>query len=495
MTGNAKNTPIKSSAFVRVLRSFSIPEDAVKLSAETAVYGIGKFGEGLAALVLIPVLTRAFAPAEYGMWDVTMTFFLLTTMVASLGLEPALAAFYFETREADRKKLVASTSILFRLLSSIVAAVLIVAFAPQISMIIFGSVRQTPYFRIVGVALPFFLAGNIFKLLLRLDFAPAKFNIVGVGYAALFAALAIVLVVNMKMGVSGVLLGILASAICFSVVGGIFTARHFSLRFSAQLLKDMLRFSLPLLPSLFAIWIIDFSDRYFLTRMSTLGQVGIYSVGARISSIIILFSASFQMAWGPFALSIQHEDDAKEKYSRGLFLFVCALLACATAITIFARPILVLLTEPLYYDAEKVIGPLALATVAYGAFLVVNIGLILKKKTLLTSAAISVGAALNLGLNFFLIPRFDIMGAAVATAVSFFVAFLLLYFFAQRHYPIDYKLSRIVGLTLLSICVMAVSSVVRFNSMAVVDFLFRMLLFAGFLFYLLRVCLLRPKKS
>ncbi|NQU07321.1 MAG: oligosaccharide flippase family protein, partial [Candidatus Abyssubacteria bacterium] len=111
-------SPAASGIFTRILQRFSIAGDIIELSADTLSYGMGKAGEGIAALVLIPVLTRALTPIEFGVWDVTMTFFMLTTMVASLGLEPALAAFYFETREPGRKKLIASTSILFRFLFS-----------------------------------------------------------------------------------------------------------------------------------------------------------------------------------------------------------------------------------------------------------------------------------------------------------------------------------------------------------------------------------------
>jgi O-antigen/teichoic acid export membrane protein len=478
----------------RLLQTLSIPDDAVRLSADTLSYGIGKAGEGIAMLVLLPVLTRAFSPAEFGVWDVTMTFFMLTAIAASLGLEPALAAFSFETRESDRRKLIAATAIHFRLISSAALAILILLFAPGISLIIFRTADYATYFRILAVAVPLFSTINIFKQLLRLDFSPWKFNIIGVGYAACYAGLAVFLVTKMKMGVAGVLVGILVSAACFSIVGGAFTARHFSLKFSGPTAKEMLRFGLPLLPSLFACWLIDFSDRYFLTRMATLEQVGIYSVGARISSIVILFSTSFQMAWGPYALSIQHHDDAKERYSRGLLLFVCAALAGATAITIFARPILVVLAQPRYYAAEKVIGLLVLATVAYGAYLVANIGLLITKKTILTSSAIAIGALLNIVLNFLLIPRFGMMGAAVATLAAYSTAFVLLYMVAQKHYPINYRPGRLAGVAILSMCTMAVSSAVRFDT-ALIDFTFRILLFIGYLLLLLRIFIVRTDQA
>lgn len=479
----------------RVLRGLSIPDDVVRLSSDTISYGIGKLGEGVAALVLIPVLTRAFAPAEFGIWDITMTFFLLSATTASLGLEPALAAVYFQTLDEDRKRLTASTSITFRLLSSMAVAVPIFILAPRISAIIFGTSEHAIYFRLIAGAIPFFLAANIFKQLLRLDFAPWRFNIVGAGYAVTYAGLAVFLVLRLKMGVGGVFVGILVSAVIFSLVGGVFAARHFSLQFSGQALKDMLAFGLPLMPLLFASWVIDFSDRYFLSRMASLEEVGIYSVGARISSMIILFSTSFQMAWGPFALSIQHEDDAKDRYSRGLMLYLCAALAGATGIVVFARPILVLLTQPKYYEAGRVIAPLVLSTVAYGAFQIANIGLIITRRIALSSVAIAAGAVLNVGLNFLLIPRFGMMGAAIATLISYLAAFALLYMFAQRHYPVDYRPGRLALLVLFSALLMIISSALRFESSAALDFIFRTLLLAGYLFFVLIFFLPKPVKN
>lgn len=467
-----------------MLERLSVPDDIARLSTDTVYYGIGKGAEALAALVLIPVLTRAFSPAQFGLWDVTMTFFLLTTTVASLALEPALAAFYFQTQQDDHRKLIASTSVHFRLVSSIVVAIPLFALAPHVSRIIFDTPEHAAYFRVVAAAIPFFLMVNVFKQLLRIDFAPGKFNVVAVGHAGVYAALGIFLVTTMQMGVTGILLGMLGAAVCFSFVGAFLASRLVSFEFSGRELRSMLAFGLPLLPSLLAYWVIDFSDRYFLTKLSTLEQVGIYSVGARISSIIILFVTSFQMAWAPVALSFQHRPDAKERYSRGLFFFLVAAFTAATAIVVFARPILVVLTQPKYYGAEKVVALLVLATVAFGAFLIINIGLILTKKTSLTSAAIAAGAVINLVLNYLLIPRFEMIGAAVATLVSYSVAVALLYRFAQRHYPIDYGIARIAGLALLAVGVMLIATVVGFERSVLLDLLLGVLLMAAFLFLL-----------
>jgi O-antigen/teichoic acid export membrane protein len=368
-----------------------------------------------------------------------------------------------------------------------VVALLIYVSAPHISVTIFDTPRHAVYFRIAAVTMPFFLGMGIFKQLLRVSFAPGRFNIVSVGYAILYTLLGIVLVVRMQMGVSGILLAMLAAAAVFALVGAVFTRRFLSPRFSLYTLREMLQFSVPILPSLFACWVMDFSDRYFLTKLSTLEQVGIYSVGARISSMIILLVTSYQMAWAPYALSVQHREDARDRYARGLFLFLLISLAAGTAIVVFGRPILVILTHPRYYGAEKVIGLLVLATVAYGTYLIMNIGLIITKKTSLTSISVGAGAVLNLVLNFALIPRFGMMGAAAATLISYALSVAGIYWFANRVYPIDYRFKRIAKLVALSVAVMFITSVFGFEDSLLLDVVFGIVLFAVFLMCIWRL--------
>jgi len=461
--------------------------EITRLSADTISYGVGKAAEALAAIILIPILTRMLSPAELGLWDISMTFMVLTATVASLGLEPALAAFYFHTQHLDERKAIASSAVQLRLISSLLIAAAVFAGAPAISKIIFATGAHAGLVRLVAGILFCFLFTSIIKQLFRMDFSPAKFNIVAVGNSILYIILAALLVGT--MGVSGVLFGALGAGICFVLVGSLLARGLLSFHFSTFELKGMLAFGIPLLPSLLAYWVIDFSDRYFLTHMASLEQVGIYSVGAKISSIVILFVTSFQMAWAPVALSIQHQPDARKKYAQGMTFFLVASLAAAAAVAIFGKFILVILAQPKYYEAHKVVPPLVLATTAYGAFLIMNISLILTKKTVYTSIAIGAGALLNLLLNFLLIPKFQMMGAAVATLISYLAAGSLLYLFAQRQYSIPYEFSKIIKIAALGAGAIAAGALIQFEASLLLDILFRLALVTGLLVALIRVFL------
>jgi O-antigen/teichoic acid export membrane protein len=484
-----KQKILNSGLLSRILRGVSVPEDIAGLSRDTIYYGFGKAAEALATLILIPVLTRAFTPAQFGLWDVAMTFFMLTTTVASLALEPALAAYYFDTQNADERKIVAATALLSRVFSSIFISIPVFIFSPHISQVIFDTAEYAPYFRALAVTIPFFLALNMLKQMLRIDFAPGKFNIVSIGFAGIYMALGVILVVNMKLGVNGILYAMLVAAVCSAIGGGILASKFLSLDFSAEKMGNLLAFGIPLIPYLLAVWVIDSSSRYFLTKLSTLDQVGIYSVGAKISSIIVLFITSFQMAWAPVALSIQHQPDAKEKYSRALLFFLTVSLTAATALAVFARPVLITLTQPIYYGAEKIIGLLAFALVEYGAFLMVSMGLIIVKRTALASAGLVIGAVVNLLLNYLLIPGFGIVGAAMATFASYSVAAILLYRFTQKYYPVDYKLPRIFKLSALSAGTWVISWFLPFERYMLLDLLSRSLLIFGFMALMRRLAL------
>ena len=478
-----------------LIERLRLPEDVVRLSRDTVLYGFGKVAEAAAMLAPIPALTRAFTPAEFGLWDVIMTFFLLATTAASLALEVSLSASYFEHDDEQSRRTVAATSVFFRLISSGLFALVIYLFAPQISLIIFATAEHAVCFRIVAGALPFFLAISIFKQLLRITFAPWRFNVIAVGHALVYAGIGIFLVLRARQGVNGILFATLIAAACFSVIGATLVWKLIRGKFSLSVVRHMLAFSLPFLPSLFACWIIDFSGRYFLTRFGTLGEVGIYSVGAKISSLIILFTTSFQMAWLPFGLSIQHQSDAKKKYSRVLFFFLVVALTAGTAIVVFAKPILIVLTQPRYYGAEIVIPFLVLATVMYGAYMIINIGLIITRRSSYSSIAIAAGAGVNIALNFLLVPGFGMIGAAVATLVSYTVSTALLYWFARKYYPVDYRIPRIAKLVALAVGTMIVAFFVNFESSMLVDSGFSAVLFAVFLICLHRFFLAAPDEQ
>ena len=106
------------------------------------------------------------------------------------------------------------------------------------------------------------------------------------------------------------------------------------LQFSRELLREMNRFGMPLVPSALALWAINFIDRIFIAHYKGQAEVGVYSVAVRISSAIVFLMIAFRLAWPAFAYSIEDDREAKRTYPFVLtyLLFVCSWISLALGV-------------------------------------------------------------------------------------------------------------------------------------------------------------------
>src|SRR5947209_13926953 len=116
----------------------------------------------------------------------------------------------------------------------------------------------------------------------------------------------------------------------------------------------MNRFGMPLVPSGLALWAINFIDRLFLNTISGAGEPGLYSVGVRISSVIVFLFTAFRTAWPAFAYSISDDKEAKRTYGFVLtyLLFICLWLT--VGLGLLAPWIVHVLVTPQFYRGSGV---------------------------------------------------------------------------------------------------------------------------------------------
>src|SRR5437763_8339672 len=134
----------------------------------------------------------------------------------------------------------------------------------------------------------------------------------------------------------------------------------------------MNRFGMPLVPSAFALWAINFSSRIFIAQYKGQVEVGVFSVAVRISSVIVFLMIAFRLAWPAFAYSIDDDESAKRTYSFVLtyLLFVCCWVSLALG-TLAPWIVHVLApSSPGFYRADEAVGLLAFASTAYAGYTV-----------------------------------------------------------------------------------------------------------------------------
>ena len=207
----------------------------------------------------------------------------------------------------------------------------------------------------------------------------------------------------------------------------------------------MNRFGLPLVPAALALIAVNFSDRFFLVHLASLAEVGLYEIGVRIASAMVLLLTAFRMAWPAFAYSIEDDDEAKRTYAfvlTYLVLVACWLALGARAARAVARAAADAAASST--QGERVVAPLAFGGVAYAAYIVMAIGVGRARRTQFNWVVTGVAALVNVALNLILIPPYGMMGAAVATVAAYVVMFVGMTWYAQRVFPVPYQWRRVL---------------------------------------------------
>ena len=219
----------------------------------------------------------------------------------------------------------------------------------------------------------------------------------------------------------------------------------------------LLRSGMILLPTALAGWALSMSDRLFLGRFVTGTELGYYAIANKMANLVYVALAPVYMAWTPLALAMQHDPDAKRRYISVSRYLVVGVMCVGLGIGIFATEILIILTRPAYLPAAPYVGFLTYVHIFGGFGVVLSTGAMMGKQLFSMSGSVAVGAVINLGLNFLLIPRFGVWGATVSTVISYAAIQAILYVWVQRKYPIDYPMRRMVSALALTFAILVIS--------------------------------------
>jgi O-antigen/teichoic acid export membrane protein len=261
----------------------------------------------------------------------------------------------------------------------------------------------------------------------------------------------LLLVVALEQGPLGVIVGNFTGTLLvyFALLG--YRREQLGLQLDRRLLREMNRFGLPLVPTALFLWTTNFSDRLFLVKLADTEEVGLYSVGVRIASAMVLLLTAFRLAWPAFAFSIEDEREARRTYAYVLTYLVLVTTWVATALTLLSPWIVDWLAAPDFATASTVVGPLAFAAVAFGAYIVVAIGVGRARRTQFNWVVTGAAAAVNVVLNLVLIPPYGMMGAAVATIAAYATMFAGMSWWAQRIYRVPYQWRRVLTAALAGV--------------------------------------------
>ncbi|HUG64852.1 MAG TPA: oligosaccharide flippase family protein [Gaiellaceae bacterium] len=427
----------------------------MRLGKHSAIYGLGGLVSRILAVLLLPLYTRYLSPSDYGKVE---TLIALTTVIGialRMGIHSAFFRFYFDSPEPEARRLVLRTSFWFTMAMATTGLIGGLLLAAPIADVLFGSSDDAELVMLAFVGLWAGMNYEQLTSLFRVEERSTAFVTASLANILLTIGATLLLVVALDKGPLGVIVGnFTGTLIVYAVLIG-YRREQLGLQFDRSLLREMNRFGVPLLPTALFLWVTNFSDRLFLVRLADTTEVGLYSVGVRIASAMVLLLTAFRLAWPAFAYSIDDDSEARRTYAYVLTYLVAFTTWVATALALLSPWIVDWIAAPAFAESSRVVGPLAFSTVAFAAYIVVAIGVGRAKRTQFNWVVTGAAAAVNVALNLLLIPSYGMMGAAIATVAAYSTMFVGMVWWSQRIYPVPYQWRRVVTAAAAGIALVA----------------------------------------
>jgi len=430
------------------------------LTRDSFIYGIGGLVSRFLAVILLPLYTSYVSPGDYGRIEILMSAMAVAVTLLRGGANFGFIRFYFLDKEPDYRRRLVRTVFWAQMAYSTAGLVLCIVLAHDIAGW-FGVTRDGPHLQGSGTSLVIatgvLLWSNVnyaqMTNLFRAEQRSVAFSLATLANIAVTVPLTVILVVVYKEGPLGIIVGNLSGTLVLYVILLAYRHEQLGLEFDRKLLHALNRFGLPLMAAGLALWVTNFGDRLMLSKLldgpHRLTEVGQYALANKISSAMVLLFTAFQIAWPAFAYSIEDENAAKRAYSYVLTYLMFIAAWVAIALSLFAPWMVhVLAQKHGYWPADSAIPALAYSSVFYAGFTVVTIATGRTQRTQFNWVAAALAAALNFGLNLWLIPAYGMLGAAYATLAAYALLMALRTWNAQKMYPVAYQWRRVVVLLL-----------------------------------------------
>lgn len=389
------------------------------LFKDTVLFAISDFASKCITFLLLPLYTSVLTTAEYGQMDLLNNMVNLIYPVLTLAIVEATIRFALDRKEKSREVL--STALIF-----VMGGTLFLAILTPFSDL-FGNTFSTYWIEFVLLYNGYSLR-MLFSYYCRGRKKNMVFAIQGVLQTASVVTLNLLFLLVFKWGIEGYLVATILSyyiAVVFIVLKGKFLHDILKFKFNHSLMKRMLIFSIPMIPTLISWWFLNSMDKYYIIAMVGMGASGVYAVAHKIPTILQTVTQIFNKAWQISSVSIYEGEERDKKYTEiyTYFCFVC-MTACLI-LNIFSRWLARILFAKAYFEAWTYVPILLVAAVFSSMAGFLTQIFTSAKKTLVLFESTVLGVVVNAILNYLFIKQFGTIGAAYGTLISFITVWLV----------------------------------------------------------------------
>ena len=387
---------------------------------------------------MLPVYTRALSPGDYGLLETILRFVNVCMVVGFLGMRQAFARFYFDNVSADWPRILTSSAVFanFAIAAAVLLPLLLVG---SLFAMTFGiqHLTITAAF-ILTVWLMFeasFLLGMSF-LQVRLN--STAFVMAQGGRVVLLVAANVTALHVLKLGLNGALIGTAVTSCISGAIAALFLLGWSGLRVSRPAVKEMLAFGLPYIPTAVFAYISTNADRIALILFGTGAVLGLLSLASKMVEIgMSIFAAPIDNLWAPYAFRNHSEPDGAFRIGRLYTQFTAISVLLVLGICLAAPIPIKLLTTSDYQPAAELVPIVGIGWIFGLLATLSDIGILIRKKTRLKPIIMAASALAAIVFQATLVPLAGLVGAALATAVTNMVLFIVVKRVSTRLYKLE----------------------------------------------------------
>ena len=435
---------------------------------------ISNFGSKILIFLLVPLYTSVLSTADYGSYDIVITTINLLLPILTINISESVMRFSLEKGNNSKETLSIGLKV-------IVKAWMILALAIVINNI-FNIIVVIKTYSLYMLFL--FIVTSLYQLCSQYARGTEKIadlSIAGVISSLTMVIMNILFLLCFKFGIYGFFLANILSHF-FAIIYYFFKLKIYKQivrtkplnRFS----KSMTDYSKPLILNSISWWINTASDRYIVAWMCGVAVNGVYSIAYKIPSIVEVFQSIFLQAWQISAITSYNDDDNEIFFSRIYSIYNLLMVLLCSSIIIIVKLIAGMMFANEFYEAWVFVPILLLANI-FGAMSGLIGGVFSAvKDTKIYSYSTMIGAIVNIVLNLILIKFVGVIGAAIATAISYFVVWVIRMVNAKKYIKLRINIKR----DLVVYFILVLQAVLMINFASIKVYIFQLILFAAIIF-------------
>lgn len=413
-----------------------------RLLKHTVIYGIGNIGTKIIAYIMVLVYSYYIKSEELGYYDLVLTTVSMIQPLVMIGINEATFRFMIGNTLEGKSDIVATSS-KFIICSSILSGL---AFAfvgyhlgiDRWQLVLFFGITTIIYAynqeAVRGYEKPQLYASlgiinSVITLLIEF-----------VGLVILNRGIGILLVSKAISNIICIIITICKTNLLSDVV---------SVTFDKTTLKNMLRYSAPLVPNAMCWWIMNSSDRYIIRASIGASANGIYAISYKFPTILITISSVFYLAWQESAVTEYNSKNRDYFFSKVFNNYYQVLFSLAALLIPFTRTIVTLFISKEYRTAWVYSCPLILSAAFSALCSFFGIGYQVSKDTVRALFTMIIAAITNVVVNLALVHSYGLHAASISTLIAFIVLFILRLCQARDYYVISYDWKKMLLLIIL----------------------------------------------